>query len=87
MSVIKAYHQREERYQGLLLEYGGSTELKSRILDAIFSISSITGLSPMMNQNDDAAIYIEFHDEYDRDGGMFFSDVLARLGIADCESA
>lgn len=87
MPYIKAYHQREERYQGLLLEYGGSTELKSRILEAIGSISIVTGLSPMMSQNDDAAIYIEFHDEYDRDGGMFFTDVLAKLGIADCESA
>ena len=82
---IRAYHQREERYQGLQLDYNGSAALKSEILDAIALLSAQTGLTPICNEYSNASIYIEFHDEYDRDGGTFFSDLLQRLGIKQCE--
>ncbi|WP_345969304.1 MULTISPECIES: hypothetical protein [Sulfurimonas] len=83
---IRAFHQREERYQGLQIEFDGSESVKSRILDTIDSVSQQRGISPSLNHFSDASIYIEFHDEYDRDGGEFFADLLGRLGIAQCES-
>jgi hypothetical protein len=83
---IKAYHQREERYQGLQLDFDGSARLKSKILDAVESVSKERGVTPLLNHFSDASIYIEFHDDYDRDGGEFFSDLLQRLGIGACEN-
>ncbi|MHC3995403.1 hypothetical protein ACXWTF_11295 [Thiomicrolovo sp. ZZH C-3] len=83
---MRAFHQREERYQGLQIEFDGSDAVKSRILDMIASVSKQRGISPSLNHFSDASIYLEFHDEYDRDGGEFFADLLGRLGIAKCES-
>jgi len=83
---IRAYHQREERYQGLKLDYDGSAALRLRILDAIDAVAKQRGLSPMLNYFSEGSIYIEFHDDYDRDGGEFFSDLLQRLGIRQCEN-
>ena len=83
---IKAYHQREERYHGLQLDYNGSASLKFEILDAVAQLTGQTGLTPILNEYSDRSIYIEFHDEYDRAGGNFFNDLLQRLGIKQCES-
>jgi len=87
---IKAFHQREERYQGLELEYLKSQVLKNEILDAFHSLSKETGLTPDIYENSFKnhadSIYIEFHDEYDRDGGEFFSSLLHKLGIDQCEA-
>lgn len=84
-SVIRAYHQREERYQGLQLDFDGSAALKETILDTVDAVSKMQGIAPMVNQFNDVSIYLEFHDEYDRDGGAFFSELLCRLGIDKCE--
>lgn len=83
---IKAFHQREERYQGLQLEYNGSSILKDEIYEAIDNVTLETGMIPKLYQNSEASIYIEFHDEYDRDGGNYFTNVLGKLGIAHCEA-
>jgi len=85
-ATIRAYHQREERYQGLQLDFDGTAALKSRILETIASVSKQRGLAPILNHYGDASIYIEFHDDYDRDGGEFFTELLERLGIDRCES-
>jgi len=85
VSPIRAYHQREERYQGLQLEYDGSAASKKTILDTIETVSKDHGIAPTLEQFSDASIYLEFHDEYDREGGEYFSDLLCRLGIEHCE--
>ncbi len=84
--TIKAFHQREERYQGLQLEFDGSAASKQAILSAVETISKRRGISPMLNYFSDASIYLEFHDEYDREGGTFFSELLCFLGIEQCEN-
>lgn len=86
-SAIKAYHQREERYQGLELEYDGSAASKQMILDAVETVSQKQGIAPMLNQFSDASIYLEFHDEYDREGGTYFTELLCLLGIGQCENS
>lgn len=78
---IKAYHQYEERYQGLQLEYNGSSNLKSEIYDVIDDVTLETGMIPKLYEYGTELIYIEFHDEYDRHGGEFFTTVLGKLGI------
>lgn len=83
---IKAYHQREERYQGLLLEYDGSSVLKDEIYEFIEDVTLEIGLIPKLYQNSHDSIYIEFHDEYDRKGGVFFTTLLGKLGIDKCEA-
>lgn len=85
MSAIRAFHQREERYQGLQLDFDGTTQTKEAILNSVESISKKQGIAPMINHYSDASIYLEFHDEYDRDGGTYFSELLCSLGIEHCE--
>lgn len=84
---IKAFHQREERYQGLQLEFDGSEALKKSILDAVDVVSRQQGIAPAVNDFSPVSIYLEFHDEYDRDGGTYFSALLSRLGISHCENS
>lgn len=85
MSAIRAYHQREERYQGLQLEFDGSEQMKETILNSVESVSKQQGIAPMVNYFNEASIYLEFHDEYDREGGIYFSELLCQLGIDHCE--
>ncbi len=83
---IKAYHQREERYQGLQLEFDGSNNLKNEIYGVIDDVTLETGMIPKLYEYGAAVIYIEFHDEYDRNGGEYFVNVLGKLGIDQCEA-
>jgi len=86
---IKAYHQCEERYQGLKLEYVGKPELRGDVIKAYKSVSSTTGLTPVIYENrtvtESESMYIEFHDDLNREGGLFFTNMLDELGINECE--
>jgi len=86
---IKAYHQREERYQGLHLDYSENPERKEDIVNVVESLKVTTGLSPYIYENRSDAysqsFYIEFHDEYGRECGEFFTTVLEQLHINHCE--
>ena len=79
----------EERYEGLQLVYGLNDE-KDNILNAIEKVKKQTGLSPDIFENNDPnypekrAIYLEFHDDYDREGGEFFEEVLKLLDVEKC---
>ena len=59
-------------------------------IKAFEKVSRETGLSSHLYENSSKenanSIYIEFHDEYDRDGGAFFSSMLYKLGIDQCEA-
>ena len=59
---------------------------KTMILDAIADVERQKRITPLLNEFGDTSIYIEFHDEYDRDGGEFFTELLTRLGIHTCEA-
>ncbi|MDR0664843.1 MAG: hypothetical protein LBF86_04905 [Helicobacteraceae bacterium] len=91
MSEIHAFFRREERYEGLQLIYGGDEALKRKILEAIEAIKLESDLAPDVTENCDArepekcALYLEFNDDYDRDGGAFFEKLLAKLDIKKCD--
>ncbi|MCV6608231.1 MAG: hypothetical protein OIF32_08470 [Campylobacterales bacterium] len=86
---IKAHFRMEERYEGLQLVYGLNDE-KQTILDAIEKVKNQTGLNPDIFENNDPkhpekrAIYLEFHDDYDREGGEFFEEILKILHVEKC---
>ncbi len=88
---IKANIRFEERYTGLLLDYSNHKELKDEILKKIEEVKKETELNPEIIENCDpadpekCALYLEFQDDYDREGGKFFDLLLERLGIKECE--
>ena len=87
---IKAYFRREERYEGLQLVFKEHPELKEEILQAIEETKKETGCDPAVFANSDKAggtpyaYYVEFNDDYDKDGGVFFETLLKKLGIDHC---
>ncbi len=88
---IEAYFRREERYEGLQLVFKEHPELKDEILKAIEETKKETGANPDVFENSEKAgatpyaFYIEFNDDYDKDGGLFFETLLRKLGIDKCE--
>ena len=88
---IEAYFRREERYEGLQLVFKEHPELKDEILQAIDETIKETGAAPAVFENSEKvgstpyAFYIEFNDDYDKDGGNFFEILLKKLGIDKCE--
>ena len=90
MSEIKAYHRMEERYEGLQLVFGTDEAAKEKILQAIETAKSDCGIEPAIFENCDTthpekcAIYIEFNDDYRREAGAFFEEVLQCLCITKC---
>lgn len=85
---IRAFHQKAERYQGLQLEYDRSSMLRKEILRVFERVKAETGLDPEIYEditlNGQKLFYIEFHDEYEREGGRFFDQVRRGLGIDGC---
>jgi len=87
---IVANVRMEERYAGMSLVFDGSDALRKEIDEAIEAVCKETGLEPTVFDNADTdnahheAFYLEFHDEVQRDAGMFFERLLKRLGIDHC---
>jgi hypothetical protein len=87
---IEAYFRREERYEGLQLVFKEHPELKEEILRAIEETKKETGCNPAVFENSEKAgatpyaFYVEFNDDYDKDGGEFFEILLKKLGIDHC---
>ena len=87
---IVANVRMEERYAGLSLVFDGSEKLRKEIDDAIEAVCKETGLEPTVFDNtntdkgDHEAFYIEFHDEVQREAGMFFERLLKVLKIDHC---
>ena len=90
MQQLKAYFRREERYEGLQIVFGDNEEAHSKILLAIEELKKETGYDPKVFENaskqhpEKRAVYIEFHDSYDREGELFFDKLLSRLKIEHC---
>lgn len=87
---IEAHVRMEERYEGLSLTYGDNPELKKEVMDAIEAAKKETGLTPDLFDNpakghpEKEGIYIEFHEDAQREAGDFFERVLNRLNVV-CE--
>jgi len=87
---IEAHIRMEERYEGLALTYGDNPELKRQVFDAVEATIKETGLQPEIFDNPDPehpekeGIYLEFHEDVQREAGDFFDRVLHKLNLL-CE--
>ncbi len=86
---IKAYHEEEERYSRLVLEYFSTKERKQicdKIAEAIekFDMVPYTIVTPKDSKSGEYCL--EFHDDYDRKSGDFFEYILKSLNIKECEA-
>ncbi|ADV45658.1 hypothetical protein [Nitratifractor salsuginis] len=88
---IEAHIRMEERYEGLSLTYGDNPELKKEVFDAVEATIKETGLKPEIFDNpssdhpENEGIYLEFHEDVQREAGDFFQRVLDKLHLV-CES-
>ncbi len=88
--TIEAHIRMEERYEGLTLIFGDNSKLKKEVFEAVESTIEETGLKPEIFDNPDRdnpekeGIYLEFHEEVQRDAGDFFESILHKLNIT-CE--
>ncbi|MEA3455388.1 MAG: hypothetical protein U9R26_02665 [Campylobacterota bacterium] len=82
----------EERYEALSLRFGDCPDLKKKIEEVIDEVKKETDMTPFIfdkvsnDRPDIQAIIIEFQDDVHRLGGDFFSRVLKKLEIDQCES-
>jgi len=85
---IKAYHEEEERYSRLILEYHNTKQRKKickKVSNMIekYHIVPFTTVTPKDGKNGEYSL--EFHDDYDRKSGDFFEDLIHSLGVEHCE--
>ena len=87
-ACIKAYHEMEERYSRMVLEYH-SLEQKEEIFNVAndlikkYKIYPTKTITPKGDFNGDFCL--EFHDDYDKDSGDFFEELIKKLGVDHCE--
>jgi hypothetical protein len=87
-ACIKAYHEMEERYSRLVLEYH-SLEQKEQIFNASneiikkYKVYPTKIISPKGDFNGNFCL--EFHDDYDKVSGTFFEELIKVLGVDHCE--
>ena len=87
-TCIKAYHEMEERYARLVLEYS-SNDQRNMICDTVGKLIEEHGIAPAVTivpKKDFGGDYcIEFHDDYDKESGVFFDTLIKKLDIDHCE--
>ena len=87
---IKAYHEMEERYARLEIEYY-TLEQKELIFNTTNDLIKKYKIYPtkiITPKGDFAGEFcIEFHDDYNRESESFFEELLERLGIENCEKS
>jgi hypothetical protein len=87
-TCIKAYHEMEERYSRLVLVYN-SSEQRNLICDSVGKMIEEKGIAPgvvVTPGKDLGGEYsIEFHDDYDKQSGKFFEELIKKLDIEHCE--
>ncbi len=87
-TCIKAYHEMEERYSRLVLVYN-SSEQRNLICDTVGKMIEKKGIAPAVvvtPRKDLGGEYsIEFHDDYDKQSGKFFEELIKELDIDHCE--
>ncbi len=84
---IDAEYRGEERYSKLSLAYANSNEEK-KTDDAIEDVTSKYDMKPQIyisNISDGRRVaIIEYHDDYDRDAGKVFEQIMKKLDIKEC---
>ncbi len=87
-TCIKAYHEMEERYSRLVLAYS-STEQRNHICNTVGKIIEVFKVAPSVvvtpGKDLSGEYSIEFHDDYDKQSGKFFEEVIKQLDIEHCE--
>ena len=87
---IKAYYRREERYEGLQIVFYKDTDDREKVQRVIDESIKNRTTTPKVFENcykdepNKCAFYIEFEDDYDKEAGNVFEEILARLGISKC---
>lgn len=84
MSDLKAYMRMEERYEELSIVVGPDTAVRDMVLNVIDEVKNETKQQPSVLSKGES-VYIEFHDDVYREGGVFFNKVLSKLNIVHCE--
>jgi len=87
-ACIKAYHEMEERYARLILAYHNN-EQRNKICNTVGEMIEEQGIAPAVTvtpgKNLGGEYCIEFHDDYDKESGKFFEDLIKKLGVDHCE--
>ncbi len=87
-ACIKAYHEMEERYSKLILEYH-TLEQKELIFNTANDLIKKYAIYPtkiIIPKGDFSGDFcLEFHDDYDKASGAFFEELIKTLGIDHCE--
>jgi len=85
---LKAFHEMEERYTRLVIEYHSNAQRK-QVCDTVGDVIEEFGVAPALTvtpgKNLGGEYSIEFHDDYRRDSQLFFDSLIAKLGIDHCE--
>ncbi len=87
-SCIKAYHEMEERYSRLVLVYN-SNEQRNIICESVGKMIEEKDIAPAVvvtpGKDLGGEYSIEFHDDYDKQSGKFFEELIKKLDIDHCE--
>jgi len=86
---IKAYHEEEERYSRLILEYSSLDERKlicDKVAETIEKLDMVPYTVVTPKDSKSGEYCLEFHDDYDRKSGDFFESLLHSLGVKECEA-
>ena len=87
-ACIKAYHEMEERYSRLILEYN-NLEQKEQIFNTTNDLIKKYKIYPtkIITPKGDfcGEFCLEFHDDYDKDSEAFFEELIKTLDIDHCE--
>jgi hypothetical protein len=85
---IKAYHEMEERYSRLVIEYF-TLDQKKLIFNIVNKTMKEYDIFPnqmiMPSAEFQGQYCLELHDDYNKEGGEFFEEVLKKLNIDHCE--
>jgi hypothetical protein len=81
---IDAEYKGEERYSKLSIAYANDEEKKT-VDEAVNSVVPKHDLKPEMHTSDIAngrkVLVLEYHDDYDREAGVIFEEILKILDI------
>ena len=88
-ACIRMYCESEGRCHGIVLVYFAE-EQKENILSKADELSSRHRVAPdisIRKLEDRGEVFIEFYDDYHKEGGCFFEDLVEALGakLCDCE--
>ncbi len=85
---IRAYHEMEERYARLEIEYF-TLEQKEEIFTATNQLIEEFHLFPSQTITPEGKFQgrfcLEFNDDYDKESGKFFEAMIKKLNIGRCE--